>query len=91
MTARDVIARVVQDFVDPQKGDWVSDAYRSAADDIVVALTAAGYKLIGPGELDQETIERCAVIVADASADIPRHKLSAALRALQSQEAGDEG
>jgi hypothetical protein len=30
------------------------------ADEILSALSAAGYRLIGPGELDRETIERCA-------------------------------
>lgn len=30
------------------------------ADHILAALTAAGYRILAPGELDKETVERCA-------------------------------
>lgn len=49
--ARETIARAIEPFV-------------HHADDVtsVVAntLTAAGYRILGPGELDAETIEKCA-------------------------------
>jgi len=32
-----------------------------SADAILLALKAAGYRLVGPGEVDAETVERCAV------------------------------
>ncbi len=75
MNARDVIAEELED----EFGHYADER----ADDILSALTAAGYRLIGPGELDRETIERCAAFVADVPSDLPRHKLSAALRSLQ--------
>ena len=40
-----------------------ADRYATA---IVTALTAAGYRLIGPGEVDPVTVERCAEIARAA-------------------------
>jgi hypothetical protein len=78
MSARDVIAAKL-----PTK---LNEAW---AEEIITALTAAGYRLIGPGELDRETIERCAQVAdrignqywegsASSASDI-----AAALRSLQ--------
>lgn len=33
------------------------------ADAAIEALTSAGYRILGPGELDPETLERCAEVV----------------------------
>lgn len=35
------------------------------ADEILKALTAAGYRILAPGEVDRETVERCLVEVED--------------------------
>lgn len=59
VSARDVIARAM-----PQLGgNMLKDA-----DDILAALTAAGYRILAPGDLDPVTIERCAA-VCDAFAE----------------------
>jgi len=66
------------------------------ADQAIADLTAAGYRLIGPGELDRETIERCRHATRQAvlnlspsmrkNGDILDDALFCALRSLQGGE-----
>ena len=86
MSARDVIAWTMKSLgaFDPTR----------EADAVLVALHAAGYRILGPGELDAETLERCikelnrlpwfedVVSLVDAEA---------ALRALMDQPSTDGG
>jgi hypothetical protein len=58
MSARDVIAQSL-------RNNRVADAHLTTSR-ILFALEDEGYRLIGPGELDPETIERC-VEVAQAA------------------------
>lgn len=37
-----------------------------AADEIIRALAAAGFRILGPGELDVETVEKCAQVAERA-------------------------
>ena len=51
MSAREVIAWTMKSLgaFDPTR----------EADAVLVALHAAGYRILGPGKLDVETVERC--------------------------------
>lgn len=79
-TARDVIARAL----DETGLDCVDDV---DATFVIDALHAAGYRVLGPGELDGETVERCAQAAYVACAET-RHvrlgdKAAAAIRSLK--------
>lgn len=56
------------------------------------ALNAAGYRIVGPGELDAETVERCAEaaegLVVTGLSD--GRKIATAIRALAAQD-GEDG
>lgn len=56
-------------------------AYRTVAQGMIAALTAAGFRIIGPDEVDQVTLERAAEVAANLGSEIP-----AAIRALASGE-----
>lgn len=58
MTARDVIARLLP-------GARLSEVLNQA-DHIIQHLTTSGYRILAPGELDGETVERCAFKVKNA-------------------------
>lgn len=55
MSARKVIAWTMKSLgaFDPTR----------EADAVLVALHAAGYRILGPGELDTETVEQCAELI----------------------------
>jgi hypothetical protein len=51
MSAREIITEVLE---------WeFGEAADDQADDLLVILHDAGYRILGPGELDAETLERC--------------------------------
>jgi len=51
MSAREIITEVLE---------WeFGEAADDQADDLLVILHDAGYRILGPGELDAETVERC--------------------------------
>lgn len=52
MSARDVIANRI---AGPSAKNW--------ANATIAALTAAGYRILGPDEIDPVTVERCIAIV----------------------------
>lgn len=56
MSARDVIANRI---AGPNAKNW--------ADATIAALTAVGYRILGPDELDPVTAERCAAICDEAA------------------------
>lgn len=56
MSAREIIAGVE---IDRMLGASIVPGM-SAADAILTALSDAGYRIVGPGELDGETLERAA-------------------------------
>ena len=68
MSARDMIAAAVFDPAPDAFGkptlDWVIKVRKKlsleAADRVTSSLTEAGYRILGPGELDPVTVERCA-------------------------------
>lgn len=62
MSAREIIAQALEDgnFVDVDFS--IDDA--SAAEAILEALAAAGYRILAPGELDKETLEAAAKVAA---------------------------
>lgn len=78
MNARDVIASAAIEFLDSideifvggtgnPRGVTVDGSvdFIGTADAIINALTAAGYRIVGPGEVDAETVERCAAAADD--------------------------
>lgn len=99
MSGREIIAREFrvqhQNVCYPNASDGECQI---VADSILSALTAAGYRIIGPGELDRETLERAAEVagthiaepgLSDNSAyirfnpaDLMAKKIVAAIRAL---------
>lgn len=88
MSARDVIAEELED----EFGHYADER----AVDILSALAAAGYRLIGPEQLDRETIERCVSTIlewtplAQDNCDIRiAMRLQDAAAALRSLQGGD--
>lgn len=58
--AREIIAEKIQEFRDPSPDGYISGVTYSFADDLMDALTAAGYRILGPDEVDPATVERIA-------------------------------
>lgn len=52
-------------------------AYRTVAQGMIAAFTTDGFRVLGPDEVDQVTLERAAEIAANLGSEIP-----AAIRAL---------
>lgn len=77
MSARDAIAWTMQSLgaFDPTR----------EADAVLVALHAAGYRILGPSELDAETVERI------ASSPLPPKVIAAAWGAWHSRHGGKLG
>lgn len=75
MSAREVMAKAILD-VGMNMGALAHLSGRSFEDKIVDfqidALAAAGYRILAPGELDQESVERCAAL-----AETYEHRTSA--------------
>jgi hypothetical protein len=91
MSARDIIADIlwpVQDW------DGIEANAAGAADAILEALTASGYRIVGPGEMDAVTVEACAKVADDHAATwglamaSPAIAIAAAIRALSAEERG---
>lgn len=88
MSARDVI----RDGIVRETG--VTLAW-TRADAAIAALSAAGYRVLAPGQIDPETRERCAEIAETASITVPlaigladgaasaRRHLATAIRAME--------
>lgn len=58
-TARDVIARALPDALNTTY-EAMPNYREYLALNVLLALRAAGYRILAPGELDRETVERCA-------------------------------
>lgn len=84
MTAREIIARAISEDI---SGGWVEE-YDETADAVLTALTAAGYRILAPGDVDPETVDRCAQAVKPAmNRDGPyAFAVEAAIRALSTGE-----
>lgn len=54
-----------------------------AADKIIDALTAAGFRIVGPGEVDKETVEKCAEVVRGMVPNIPHDGPSTAMQEVE--------
>jgi hypothetical protein len=75
-----------------------------AADDIMQALTSAGFRIVGPREVDKKTVEKCADVayrhiqepslsdnpayVRFEPADFMAKKIASAIRALAKEKQG---
>lgn len=58
--AREIIAKRI---AGPKALGW--------ADAVIEALSAAGYRILGPDEVDQVTLERAAEVAANWGSEIP--------------------
>jgi len=56
MSAREVMAKRVSDVWGPTLGQAIPTA-------VMAALIEAGYRILAPGEVDAETVERCATVL----------------------------
>jgi hypothetical protein len=67
MTPREIIAKglfnAVQRFGQSECGLYAGHA--------IEALHSAGYRILGPGEWDKETVEKCAEVVREMVPNIP--------------------
>lgn len=81
MSARDLLTRVMADA-------GLDNVRDDDADFVIEALTAAGWRLVGPDEVDPVTVERCAEIAQDGyfGPEVYSHgqRIAAAIRALAS-------
>lgn len=99
MSARDIIIAAAIEADSGPKGSRqfrkhekeYAGEYGRYADAELEALTAAGYRILGPDDLDKVTVERCAeavknhTLIRDANV---AHFVVVSLRALQAQEDG---
>ena len=65
--AREIIAEVIQDFRDA--GQPINDVVLSVSDDIISTLTAAGYRILGPGEVT--TLQKALSKAEDGAGTLP--------------------
>lgn len=106
--ARDVIAReaaaslgrqddgdpfvLCADFCLPWLDQGEVDFHRLAAD-VIAALSDAGYRIVGPGALDRETLEKAAVTAENWQTtggfydDTQKDEITAAIRLLGGKDA----
>lgn len=76
MSARDVIANRI---AGPSAKNW--------ADATIAALTAVGYRILGPDEIDPVTVEKCAEVAEHAAVrthdcGVHADNIASAIRAL---------
>jgi hypothetical protein len=71
--AREIIAKALEWEFGVAAGEW--------SDEIVDALHSAGYRILAPGELDKETVERCVEAYINQTGADPRY--AAAIRSLE--------
>lgn len=55
MTPREIIAKCLTSHLMIDRGQ--------SADEILISLVFSGYRILGPGELDLDTVEECAEVV----------------------------
>lgn len=74
MSAREVIAQTLFEFSGNGQGvdDMLAEIANAQTETIIDALTAAGYRILGPGELDGGTLKRAAKAQCSGCAtDVP--------------------
>lgn len=96
MTAADIIARALCEWSGSGQGvdDMLAEISAAQSAAILSAISASGYRILAPDELDPKTIEACAkVSEADADEWVGQNggaaciAIAAAIRALAKQEA----
>lgn len=74
MSAREIMGSAILD-AGKNMGTLAYRAGKTFEDKIVslqiAALTAAGYRILAPGELDQETVEACATLIEEGYDRLP--------------------
>jgi hypothetical protein len=84
MTPREIIAKALGSVI----------GWARTADLILAALNSAGYRILGPGEWDKETVEKCAEVAETRSPDDDsldwqaRKHAATAIRALAKEKQG---
>lgn len=63
--ATEVITHAMSDYASAATGtSWNKACFAFEADAILCALSRAGYRILGPDEVDQVTVEKCAEIAS---------------------------
>lgn len=76
MTPREIIAKAAASdgwregeyrmgMGETRNADELNAGHRAIADHILEALTSSGYRILGPGEWDAETVEKCAEVAEE--------------------------
>jgi len=91
--ATEVITHAMSDYASAATGtSWNKACFAFEADAILCALSRAGFRILGPDEVDPVTVERCVEVAAATDPEKPanwlhrREEIAAAIRALSSPD-----
>lgn len=94
----EVITHAMSDYASAATGtSWNKACFAFEADAILCALSRAGFRILGPDEVDPVTVERCVEVAAATDPEKPanwlhrREEIAAAIRALSSPDHADAG
>ena len=89
----EVITHAMSDYASAATGtSWNNACFAFEADAILCALSRAGFRILGPDEVDPVTVERCVEVAAATDPEKPanwlhrREEIAAAIRALSSPD-----
>jgi len=94
----EVITHAMSDYASAATGtSWNNACFAFEADAILCALSRAGFRILGPDEVDPVTVEMCVEVAAATDTEKPanwlhrREEIAAAIRALSSPDHADAG
>ncbi|WP_313031790.1 hypothetical protein [Brucella sp.] len=94
----EVITHAMSDYASAATGtSWNNACFAFEADAILCALSRAGFRILGPDEVDPVTVEMCVEVAAATDPEKPanwlhrREEIAAAIRALSSPDHADAG
>lgn len=68
----EVITHAMSDYASAATGtSWNKACFAFEADAILCALSRAGFRVLGPDDLDEKTVERCVEV---ANAEVAKHQ-----------------
>ena len=92
----EVITHAMSDYASAATGtSWNNACFAFEADAILCALSRAGFRILGPDEVDPVTVERCVEVAAATDPEKPanwlhrREEIAAAIRTLSSPDHAD--
>lgn len=78
--AREIMAQAQADY---WENPGIPQGYMPMVDHVLVRLTAAGFRILGPEEIDGPTVEKCAVEMEVNWGHVCTPELRDAIRALK--------